>query len=430
MELKQWNDILAVKTSAGQYLGYHTQTLDVAELSEEIWNGISNQTLEQDADAFEQLKAWNEESNSDAPIGRSIDPKIQSISINVTQVCNLHCVYCGAGGDGTYGSPQNRISVDKTLPQLKFLMEKLSPGDKFGITFIGGEPLLFPKGILAIAEYANEFANTRGINLKYSLTTNGTLFNEATLEILKVIKPNITVSLDGDAKINDMVRPTKTTESSTEKVLEGLRLILENRAELGTIGIQGVYGKHNTDVLGAYRFFRELNVDWYEFSFDHECSDPTISQNYTNSLISAAELALSTGGEFELKKIKTFSYVFDHLDSKKKIDSYCGSGKSYLSIDSKNNVFTCPWAVNDPKEAVGKGIDLEMNRLQPYRKPLVLENNCQSCWAKYLCGGGCMWAHKMTTGNRHTPDPTYCKRTRSLISTAISYYYNLRKEVL
>ncbi|MEZ0392643.1 MAG: SPASM domain-containing protein, partial [Pseudobdellovibrionaceae bacterium] len=205
------------------------------------------------------------------------------------------------------------------------------------------------------------------------------------------------------------------------------KLLFRNRQELGPISAQGVFGPYNSDPLKAYQFYRNLGVDSFDFHFDQESSDENASQEFVEKMQKVAEIAFTEEGEQGLRKIKFFGQLFKQLDSKTRQENFCGSGKTYLVLDAKNNAFTCPWAVNNPEESVGSGTDLDPNRLQPLKNSLISTNNCDKCWAKYLCGGGCMWAHKKATGDRHKVDIVYCERTRALISTGILYYYKLRK---
>ncbi|PIS12135.1 MAG: radical SAM/SPASM domain-containing protein [Bdellovibrio sp. CG10_big_fil_rev_8_21_14_0_10_47_8] len=427
MEQRRWNNILATKIPTGQVIGFHARNMDVAELSEELWQTMLDPQF--DGDALEQLKSWDLEKSSEVR-DQNMKSKIQSLSINVTQICNLQCTYCAAGKDGTYGRPEKKISVEKTIPQIALLMDRLSTGDTFNITFLGGEPLLYPEGLQLIADYAKEKAQEKSLRVKFNIITNGTLFNEKTIRVLESFQSQITLSLDGPAEINDIVRPSKGSKGVTEKILEGLKLLVQHRENLGPIIIQGVFGPYNKTPLRSYLFYRELGADQYDFHFDNESSDVAASEQFVADFHQIARLALQQGGESSLRKIKFFDQMFRQLDAKYRLENFCGSGKSYLVLDAKNKAFNCPWAVNDLQLAVGSETDLRPERMQTIRNSLISVNNCGDCWARHLCGGGCMWAHKQATGDKHQVDPIFCDRTRSLISLAISYYYQVRKEVL
>ena len=184
--------------------------MDVARLSEQAWE----QGLQLD-----EMRTWNAEHKPEQLIEAPHEPhKVRALTINVTQICNLHCSYCAAGGDGSFGDPVKKISIEKTLPQLQFFMKKLSAGDEFRLTFLGGEPLLYAEGLRLLALYAQELAADRQIKTQFVVVTNGTQFTRANIEILKQIKANITISIDGPPEINDPLRPNKGRSTSRIRI--------------------------------------------------------------------------------------------------------------------------------------------------------------------------------------------------------------------
>ncbi len=439
MKLKRYQDIIAFEelqsNSQPRYIAFHANNLEIAEISAEAFQEMSaidvrtgeipQDTLPKDAEAFEQLQTWNSEVNHEARQGK-INFGIRSLTINVTQVCNLKCTYCAAGGDGTYGDPVTRISIEKTLPQLKYFIEALPAGRKFTISFVGGEPLLYPEGIKAIYDYVTEIAAHKNIQPVFSVTTNATVITDKVLDIFKKINIHVTVSLDGDKNVNDVLRPTRSGTGSTEMTLDGLKKLHSIKNHLGSLGISGVFNEAHQNIIDSYRFFLTLDPDWVEFNFAYSQNNQDLQAKYIDQMSQIAGLAWQKGEETALRKIKTFDHYFTLLDNQQKIENHCGAGKSFLMMDAKNQLYTCPWVVGDPDEVVGQGLTLNMEKLEKYQKPLITLNNCQTCWARYLCGGGCMYIHKAHTGSKHTKDNLFCERTRSLILTALLYYIKAR----
>ncbi len=433
MNLRRFEDIIAVQTHDG-ITAYHGRNLEVAEISQEVFENMAPISLGSnqipvfemaDDEASKYLSLWQSEFNADVKSGK-VDFGIKSLTLNVTQICNLKCTYCAAGGDGTYGDPVTRLQIEKTLPQLKFFLEKLPNGSHFNLSFVGGEPFLYPEAMKVIYDYIQLLAAGRGITCKYMVTTNGTLITDSALELLRNMKIHVTVSLDGRAAINDQVRPGKDGKSSTEQTLAGIKKLVSIRSSLASIGISGVYSSENLAVKESYLFFKTLGADWYEFNFSYTEKDTAAQALYLSQMKEIAELAWFMGGETELRKIKTFNAYFDTLDSQQRIENFCGAGKSYLMIDAKNQLYTCPWVVGEKAEIVGAGSSLNMAKLEKYQKPLIELNNCQTCWARYVCGGGCMFINRAHTGDKHLKDEMFCERTRGLILIGIMYYKKAR----
>ncbi len=433
MNLRRFEDIIATQTDQG-IVAFHGRNLEVAEISHEAFQNMSPIDLTtntvpdsklSDDEASQYLRLWQLEENQEAKSGK-VGFGVKSLTLNVTQICNLKCTYCAAGGDGTYGDPVTRIQVEKTLPQLKFFLDKLPDGSPFNLSFVGGEPFLYPEGMKVIYDYIEAEAATRGIRCKYMVTTNGTLITDAVLELLKTMKIHVTVSLDGSADINDMVRPGKDGKPSTAQTLNGIKNLVSIRSSLASIGISGVYSSQNLNVEKSYLFFRTLGADWYEFNFSYTEKDKAAQTEFLSQMKKIAEHAWAFGQETELRKIKAFNAYFDTLDSQQRIENFCGAGKSYLMIDAKNQLYTCPWVVGEAAEVVGAGSNLNMAKLEKYQKPLIELNNCQTCWARFVCGGGCMFINRAHTGDKHVKDEMFCERTRGLILLGILYYKKAR----
>jgi uncharacterized protein len=83
--------------------------------------------------------------------------------------------------------------------------------------------------------------------------------------------------------------------------------------------------------------------------------------------------------------------------------------------------------VGQEKEKVGEGSYLSAAKLAPYQQTLVDKNDCHKCWARFVCGGGCMYIHKQNTGEKYKKDPIFCERIRNLIIIAITYYKQSRE---
>lgn len=431
MELRRFKDIIAFKWGQNAPLAFHAENMSVAEISSEAFLSLplthlnSTQTNGEFApQVLTEIQAWEAEVDPNAH-DIVLSKKVKSLTINITQICNLHCTYCAAGGDGSYGDPIAKINIEKTLPQLRLFLDKLTENESFHLTFLGGEPLLYPEAILAIGQYCQLFTAGKKIQLSFSIITNGTLITGDLIEKLSPLKPQYTLSFDGPQEIHDLFRPQKNGKSSYNDVFKGLQALAEKPSARGRLLIHSVFTKNQTDVVKVYNFFRQFPVDAYEFTYDVTCDDPRGLQQFSESMAQVAHIAFQNGGEEALRKITLFDQYFSLLDQQSRNQNHCGSGKTLLSIDSKNRVFTCPLEVNERALALEPHLtDLAQSELS--QKNLIDLNNCQTCWARNLCGGGCMYIHKMTTGEKHKKSPNYCQKQRDLISITLLYYYKAR----
>jgi uncharacterized protein len=433
MELKRHHHILALKSKTGPWLGFHSENLQIAELPDDIWSDV------------EPLEAWSNEQDAETTWA-STKKHVSTLSVNVAQVCNLACSYCAAGGDGTYGSTKARLDVAKFKPQLERFLNDLPRGETLNIHFLGGEPLLFPNLMSEIADFVTQTLDAAEStaegqskkSVRYTVTTNGTLINDRVLELFKRLRMGVTISLDGDREVNDRVRPAKAGNlSSTDMTLAGLRKLASIQSELDFISINCVFGAHNLQIMDSYRFLRSLedaqlegaNVGttalkftYFNFNFSNKDKDPDVNAAYIKAMEELAEYVYNTEGLQGLSRIAQFRSIMSRLAAKARLQSYCGAGKTLLQVDTSNKIYPCNWFMDDATEVVGEGTSINNEALEHFAAPLYEANNCHTCFARYLCAGGCMAVHKAASGSKNQKDPQFCARSRSLAATAIYYF--------
>lgn len=434
-QIRRHKDVVAFKNATGELYAFHARNLQVAEISDDLWNEMPETTFALGASvaipktagntASQNLRDW-EGSFGTAQLLSKTRNKF-NLTLNVTQLCNLHCHYCAAGGDGTYGDPVQQISIQKTLPQIDLLMNRLTEGGEFHITFLGGEPLMYPQIIKAIGEYTRTQALAKKIHTDFQIITNGTLITDEVLNFISTIKPTITLSLDGPAEINDQQRPQKNGSSSTASAIRGLQTLLKRKSEFGAILLHAVFNRQHTDVEKVWDFFAQFDVDKMEFTFDVTEKDESANLQFIESLKRTAKKAVMKGGERELRRLQLFDIYFSQLDAQYLKENHCGTGKSLLSLDSRNKLYQCPLEVSFKERQVGEGTQVNWKSLAALEKPLIELNQCGSCWARHMCGGGCLFNHESLTGDKHTKHPSYCFRTRHLLSEVFLYYKTFRE---
>lgn len=435
LQIRRYNDIVAFRREENAPMAFHARNLELAEVSEEVWNSLAEtnflssakgQLYSQDLEASEELAQW--EMSDVLESSGSLSFGIRSLTINVTQICNLHCTYCAAGGDGSYGDAVKKISIEKTLPQIKFFMEQLPNDASFHIAFLGGEPLLYPEALKAIADHAKEQAKTKNISVSFKVTTNGTLLTEKNIEILNDIGLHVVVSLDGPADINDVRRPSKAGRPSTEKILEGLQRLAALRKNISCLELHSVMDPQHHDVEKTYNFFSSLPVDRFEFTYSVSDNDLVSSQSFVESYERATAMAWARGGEKELRRFSLFDRYFNILDSQQRVENHCGLGKTLAVVDARNRLFNCPWTVGDQGHQIGEGQVLDYDRLEKHSQNLVTANKCQDCWARFLCGGGCSFVHESIDGVNLKKKKDFCFRTRYLTALVLAYFQLIRGE--
>jgi uncharacterized protein len=70
----------------------------------------------------------------------------------------------------------------------------------------------------------------------------------------------------------------------------------------------------------------------------------------------------------------------------------CGAGAGYLGVSAEGELSACHRFVGDEAGAMGSlgdGVDGVRQKQWLARRHVHRQEPCRSCWARYLCGGGC-----------------------------------------
>ncbi|MCB0365244.1 MAG: radical SAM protein [Bdellovibrionaceae bacterium] len=420
MNLRRYQDIVAFRGPTGQVMGFNTQNLEIATLDEEAWEAM-NASDQWETTAHLELKRWSQETG---PLASQTNPTthtIREFSLNLAQVCDLRCTYCGADGDGTYGSGKARADLDIVEKQLRFFITRLSRGDVFRLQFVGGEPLLYADEMKKIAQRATELASAQGVEIQFSLVTNGTRVSTAVADFLAEQNYQVTLSLDGDPKVQDRLRPTRKGGASSPEVLRGLKELLRVRQGLRSLHVNAVMGSHHLDILGTYSYLRQFDFDLYNFGFAAGDDDHKASPIYLREMAVLAERVFRADGINGLARIQPFGRFLRALDSGHPVENFCGAGKSFIHADTSGGLYACNWFSGDEKEKLGQGDRLDESKRQEWSEALTARHDCQTCWAKNLCGGGCASVFRTKTGQTNLRDHYFCDRIRGLAALSVQY---------
>lgn len=148
-----------------------------------------------------------------------------SLIIHTNYTCNLSCSYCYQKGL----TDENEIMGEEVIKQLYGLFQQLKKKnhlEALDLSFIGGEPLLFPNTIMKIYDMAREVFED--ILITSSLITNGLLLVDS-LNLLKHIPFDcIQITIDGGEKTHNLLRKRKDGKGSYKCILENLVVLQKN----------------------------------------------------------------------------------------------------------------------------------------------------------------------------------------------------------
>lgn len=208
---------------------YNTFTTSLVELSNEVYETIfvNNDFTRPEIptlynmgflidDSYDEIKAME---NIRCDVIRNSGDKIANIIIAPTLECNAHCFYCFENGY------RKGIMSQEIADALIRFLEQHWNGEKLGITWFGGEPLLAHE----IIDYISTKLTEKNIVYGCKITTNGSLFDknmaEKAINLWHVEKVQITIDAVKD-EYNRIKNYDKQYKNAFSLVMQNIKTAL------------------------------------------------------------------------------------------------------------------------------------------------------------------------------------------------------------
>jgi uncharacterized protein len=364
-------------------------------LAAPAWDRLAAVHATSDASATEEWLRDNAPAAATPPVLVG-PPRLHALSLAIAQKCNLGCAYCYAQ-EGNFGGPSRNMPLDVALAAAECLIGNAGAGQNASLAFLGGEPLLNRAALRATVEHATRLAVEKGVNLSFSITTNGTLLTEDDGDFFEQHAFAVTVSLDGIGTVHDMLRPSKGGGGSYDRIIENLRPLLARQRRM-QVSARVTVTPGNLALREALDSFIEMG--FHSVGFSPLLASPTghgeMSAEHLERML--AEMVVC-GLAFEREVVSGHRYPFLNMaNAMKEIHAGthrplpCGAGAGYLGVGADGSLAACHRFVGDPLGAFGSlsaGVDEAVQRKWIAERQVDRHEPCRSCWARYLCGGGC-----------------------------------------
>jgi uncharacterized protein len=367
----------------------------------------------------------------EAPGRRWIDgttpdlPRVRSISLQVAQSCNLSCPYCYAD-EGRFGGRPKMMGHDVAKCAIDRLIAESEPGACLVLGYMGGEPLLNWPVIRDLTPYAAERANSLDRRLRFSITTNGTLLRQEQAQLFADYEFTVQLSMDGLGDNHDSLRRSKDGSSSYQRALEALEVI-RRIGRPRSLTARATVTPQSADLLETLDGLIEMGFD--DVGFAAALTSPSADHRMNESDLRALLTAMTACGDKTLSEArKGRRYPFGNLLTaieqihRGSHQPYpCGAGAAYLSADSEGSLYACHRLIDDQRFYMGTvldGVDQHSRVAHLTRSHVDRQEPCQSCWARYLCGGGCY--HEVVNRGRIA-----CEYIRGWLEYCIGAYADL-----
>lgn len=404
-----------------------------AEIQELLQEKYAKTDIVEALKELEQLEAageWNTPTQPHVPLQG--DPVIKALCLHIAHDCNLRCQYCFAS-EGEYQSGRSLMPYRVGKQALDFLIAHSGDREHLEVDFFGGEPLMNLETVKELVVYGRQLEKEFNKKIAFTITTNCVLIDDDFIDFCDREIHNVVLSVDGRPAVHDAVRKTVNGKGSFDAILPKAKKLAFARQEKDqSYYIRGTFTRENLDFMQDVLFladegFEQISIEPVVLPSDHplalrEEDLPAIREEYRKLSHEYIKRRKQEDTWFNF-----FHFMLDLEDGPciaKKM-SGCGAGNDYIAVTPQGDIYPCHQFVGQTEFRMGSVITGEFNtRAQNNFRScnICTKSDCQSCWAKYYCSGGCSANAMNFTGDIFKPYELTCQLQKDRIEQAIAIY--------
>lgn len=330
---------------------------------------------------------------------------IKALCLHVAHDCNLACSYCFAG-KGEYCGERDLMSFATGKRALDFLIEHSGSRHNLEVDFFGGEPLMNFEVVKSLTDYARSIEKQHNKNFRFTLTTNGVLIDEEVIDFCNREMSNVVLSLDGRKEVNDRFRKTRNGKGSYDMIVPKFKKLVEKRGNKEYY-MRGTYTRFNTDFVNDILHMADLG-------FTELSMEPVIAAAEDPYSLREEDLPVlldqydRLGKEMNRRRkegrpLTFYHYMIDLAGGPCIVKRVlgCGVGTEYMAVTPTGDLYPCHQFVGEEQFCLGNvftGIDNEPLRDEFQACNVYAHKECDQCFARFFCSGGCVANAYHTTG--------------------------------
>ena len=329
--------------------------------------------------------------------------------------------YASTGDFGT----GHRLTMDAETAKraIDFVIAKSGHRRNIEVDFFGGEPLMAMDTVKRAVEYARSIEEAHGKCFRFTITTNGVLLDDETIEYINREMSNAVLSLDGRKAVNDDLRPTINGKGSYDVIVPKFRKLIEGRGTKDYY-LRGTFTRFHQDFAEDVKALAAIGKNI--------SVEPVVGKETDPYALQEADLP-ALKAEYE----RLAEYLRDHPETNffhfnvdlaqgpcviKRLRG-CGAGCEYVAITPEGDIYPCHQFVGNEEYKLGSLYDGSFDQALSgtfAALNIYTREECRSCWARFYCSGGCSASNLLVNGDIKRPHRVGCELERKRLECAIA----------
>jgi uncharacterized protein len=344
----------------------------------------------------------------------------------LTQQCNLRCSYC------YIGKKPETMSLETANAAVDFIFRHQIPEEDINIGFFGGEPLLEFELMQDVMELITNHPDYDPTRLKFSVVTNGTLYNDIIAGYLKDHKIGLVISCDGKPDVHDRFRKFPDGNKSSHIVEENIRSALQ---DLGQIPINAVYHPSTLKELPEnVQYFSDLGIRQIYLS-------PDFSADWLQADIDILQGIYDRIGKFFVSKyLAGDPHFISLIDSKLTVilrggyqaRERCRMGKGEMAFTPAGKIYPCERLIGSGENGHCIGDltqGLELDKMSCHLAEGKEKNQeCTECHVRDYCMNWCGCSNFQSTGFYNRVSAFLCASEKAAMKTSLEAIKSIERD--
>lgn len=349
---------------------------------------------------------------------------VKALCLHVSHDCNLRCKYCFAS-TGDFGTGHRMtMDFDTAKKAVDWVVAKSGKRHNIEIDFFGGEPLMALDTVKQTVEYARSLEKNSDKVFRFTITTNGILLDEETIDYINREMSNVVLSLDGREEVNNRMRPTVNGKGSYEIIVPKFQKLVAGRGRKDYY-VRGTFTRDHLDFAADVLHMGDLGFRHVSVEPCSGPSDNPYAIRETDLYRVEEEYEKLARELLERKNINFFHFNVDLAQGPCVIKRLrgCGAGCEYVAITPDGDIYPCHQFVGKTEFCMGSvhdgtfdmGISGQFAQQNVYTRPA-----CRKCWARFYCSGGCSASNLLVNGDITHSNEVACAMERKRLECAIA----------
>jgi uncharacterized protein len=338
------------------------------------------------------------------------------LTLCLTHDCNLRCTYCYGGRKQARAMSAEvaRLAIDRCLARVSQRMH---------LVFFGGEPLLRWQDLVAFTGYARQQAIATSVEVRPTVTTNGTQLDDERVAWLAAERFLVAVSCDGARAAHDRNRRDAAGGSSYDTTTAAIRRCLAAGLRLRVVM---VLDPSNVEwlpesvsalvALGARELVVNVNwaADWAPDSVRAQCQAAyaRVADLYVEAYRQKQPFWLSL----------LDGKIASHIKGGYLPGDRCDHGQRNLVVAASGRLYPCDRLVGEDGDGALAIGDVwtgpDENRIRRLVSQVTSPAECGECALANRCRNRCACANLAMTGAIDVPSETLCFHEQLAICAA------------